>query len=504
MTRPNQSQRGERREAGTTVAMTRRGLLRQTGAAGAVAALAPLMGCAKAASVPPNVLLIAIDDLNDWVGALGGHPNAKTPNIDRLAARGTLFTNAHANAPICGPSRTSLMSGLMPATTGVYGHIDDEDIRQASPRLAQIDFLPQHFERGGYRTMGIGKLFHQGAPDGAFEEFGGRYEGFGPSPDEAFVWDEDGTSTDWGAFPQTDEEMPDTQSAAWTAQRLGRRYDRPFFLGCGFLRPHVPWYVPQKWFDLHPLEDIVLPPHLEGDLDDTPTRARLITNLPNMPRAEWAKAAGQWPAIVQAYLACISFVDHCVGTVLDALEASEHRDNTVVTLFSDHGYHIGEKGLFQKFTLWERATRIPLIMAGPGVPEGRLVATPASLVDLYPTLSGLAGLAPPKTAEGRDLSAAIRDETPDAVEGVLTTYGIGNHAVRTDRYRFIRYADGTTELYDHTNDPNEWTNLSGRPEHAATERSLLAMLPLQNAAWSDQSYLNIAPYFRDPKNKALR
>ena len=247
-----------------------------------------------------NVLLISIDDLNDWVGAMGGHPQAITPNIDRLASRGVIFLNAHVQAPLCGPSRASLMSGLRPSTTGIYGQIGDADVRMAHPLLQDIAFLPEYFGQHGYKTMGVGKLFHRHAPDGVFEESGGRSPGFGPKPESRLQWDQQGTSTDWGAFPDADSLMPDYAAADWAIDRLDQVHDRPFFLAVGFLRPHVPWHVPPAWFDLHPLDSITVPPYLPDDMDDIPAIGHRVADVPMMPTTEWAIEQGQWPAIVQA------------------------------------------------------------------------------------------------------------------------------------------------------------------------------------------------------------
>ncbi|MEL7162802.1 MAG: sulfatase, partial [Bacteroidota bacterium] len=322
----------------------------------------------------PNVLFIAVDDLNTMIGAFGEYPGVKTPNLDRLAARGTLFTNAHCQAPLCGPSRASLMTGLRPSTSGIYGMIRDDSVRSSNPVTKDQLLLPEYFRREGYRTMGVGKLFHQHAPRGLFEESGGRTKGFGPLPPERFVWDGYGTSdrkhygrtsTDWGAYPETDTLMPDHQSVSWANARLDRQYDRPFFLGVGLFRVHVPLYVPQKWFDLYPLEEVVTLPYRADDLEDLPPIAFRINDLPMMPTTEWAITSGEWPRVIQAYLACISFVDYEIGRLLDALDASEHADNTVIVLWSDHGYRLGEKGTFAKHALWGVATRVPLLFAGP-------------------------------------------------------------------------------------------------------------------------------------------
>ncbi|MDO6821372.1 sulfatase-like hydrolase/transferase [Zobellia sp. 1_MG-2023] len=219
----------------------------------------------------PNVLFIAVDDLNNMIRILDKYSGTKTPNIDRLASKGVTFSDAHCQAPLCGPSRASLMTGLRPSTTGIYGMISDVEIRSKNnPATQNIIMLPEYFKKHGYHTMGIGKLFHTHAPDGVFDESGNREKGFGPYPDERFVWDGFGssdrkkygrTSTDWGAFPEADSLMPDHQSVNWVNERLKKTYDRPFFMGIGFLRVHVPLYVPQKWFDLHPLDSIKTRPY---------------------------------------------------------------------------------------------------------------------------------------------------------------------------------------------------------------------------------------------------
>ena len=235
--------------------------------------VASLSSCAaegKSQAQQPNVLMICVDDLNDWLGCMQGHPNTITPNMDRLAKNGVLFTNAHCQAPICGPSRASIMSGLRPSTTGIYGQISDENIRNAGEETKDIIFLPEYFKNNGYYTMGKGKIFHGFAPEGVFDEAAGREKGFGPKPEKRFKWDKKGTSTDWGAFPETDAEMPDYRTAKWAVEKLQADYDKPFFLTAGFVRPHVPWYVPQKWFDMHPVDGVETPPYKKDDFLDLP------------------------------------------------------------------------------------------------------------------------------------------------------------------------------------------------------------------------------------------
>nr|WKN37280.1 sulfatase [Tunicatimonas sp. TK19036] len=463
---------------------------------------------ASKSSERPNVLFIAVDDLNDWLGCMEGHPDTKTPNLDRLAARGVLFQNAHCQAPLCGPSRASLMTGLRPSTTGIYGMIDDDKIRDNNEATEDIIFLPEYFQQQGYHTMGIGKLFHQHAPVGILDESGGRAKGFGPVPKERFVWDGDGgenygrTSTDWGAYPAEDSLMPDYQSAQWAAERLQRDYEQPFFLAVGFLRPHVPWYVPQPWFDLHASKDLARPPYKADDLEDVPDVALQINDLPMMPSTDWAIESGSWNDMIQAYLACVSFVDYQVGQVLDALDNSQFADNTIIVLWSDHGYRMGEKGTFAKHALWEEATHAPLFMAGPEIPAGKVVNEPVELLSIYPTLLELAGIPHYSRNEGRSLVPLIKDEPTEDEWYAITTFGMNNHSVRTQDERYIRYEDGTEEFYDHTTDPNEWTNVTDQEKYQAKKEALRNYLPSINAPWTQHSSYNFQPYFVKQKARS--
>ncbi len=395
------------------------------------------------------------------------------------------------------------MSGFLPSTTGIYGQIQDRDLRRASPETGSTPFLPEWFGNNGYHTMGVGKLFHQHAPDGVFAESGGRVAGFGPRPPRRLNWDRDRTSTDWGAYPEADEEMADFATAKWAAERLRRRHDRPFFLGAGFLRPHVPWHVPKKWFDMFPPDELQMPPYQPGDQDDVPEISRRLHALPMMPTTEWAIESNQWKKIVQAYLACVAFVDAQIGKVLDALDASPHVDNTYVVLWGDHGYHIGEKNRFGKHSVWEEATRTPLLIAGPGIVAGT-TGKPAGLIDLYPTLLDLCGLPANPANEGHGLRPVL--ESPASADWphvALTTYGRNNHGVRDERYRYIRYEDGAEELYDHEDDTHEWKNIASDPAHKATRKRLAAHLPKINAPWSAQSAYDYNQYLTDHRKRNL-
>lgn len=457
-----------------------------------------LLGCntEKEDTSTPNVLLICVDDLNTFIGCMG-YEHVKTPNIDRLASQGVLFSNAHAQAPLSGPSRASVMTGLRPSTTGIYGQINDDSIMNALPVKDQITFLPQYFREHGYKTMGVGKIFHNHAPKNLFDLSGGRIKGFGPRPEnnKYFRWNKKGTSTDWGAFPNEDADMPDYQSAQWAIEQLNSEHSKPFFLAVGFLRPHVPWYVPQKWFDMYDTDEIATPPYYPDDFDDIPEIAYRIDDLPMFPSTSWAKETGEWKNIIHAYLACITFVDHYIGQVLDALEKSPYAKNTIVVLWSDNGYRIGEKGKFAKHCLWKEGTQVPLLFKGPGIPEGKTVKRPTELLSIYPTLLELCNLPKNKHNEGKSLLPLIKDPDSPWDHAAITTWGLKNHSVTTDQFRFIQYEDGSEELYDHQNDPNEWYNIAALAEHEDLLKELRKLLPQVNRPWARQSSYTINKYF---------
>ena len=417
-------------------------------------ALGPATGADR-----PNVLFIAIDDLNDWVGFLKGHPQVQTPHMDRLAARGTVFTNAHCQAPLCNPSRTSVLTGLRPSTTGVYALAP---WFRTAKGFEDAETLFQFFHRHGYTTRTCGKIFHDAYPPKAERETGkevdvwGHHAGGTTRPKTKFVQTPDPNPlVDWGVYPATDEEQDDWKVADFAVEQLRKPPKGPFFLGVGFRHPHVPCYASQKWFDLYREERLQMPPVKDDDRDDLPRFASYLHwSLPE-PRLAWLKASNQWKPLVRAYLASISFVDSQVGRVLEALKASGLEDNTIVVLWSDHGWHLGEKGITGKNTLWERSTRVPLVFAGPGVGRGAQCGRSAELLDLYPTLAELAGLPAKAGIEGHSLVPQLRDAKAERKWPALTTHNQNNHAVRTERWRYIRYADGSDELYDCVADPNE-------------------------------------------------
>jgi choline-sulfatase len=438
-----------------------------------------------AADRKPNILFIAIDDQNDWIGYLGGHPMVKTPHIDQLAARGTAFTNAHCQTPICNPSRTSLMTGLRPSTTGIYGLAPwFRDL----PEFKDVVSLPQYLKtHGGYKTMATGKIYHgrYGYQKGQQE-----FDILGPGASgKPFPKDRKKLVTtpfgnhklvDWGTFPHKDEEKGDWQVASWAVDQLAAKPQEPFFLGVGFFLPHVPLFATQKWFDLYPDDDSVLPKILKADRDDTPRFSWYMHwYLPEV-RLKWLQDNNQWRNIVRSYLACTSFMDSQVGRVLSALESNGLADNTIVVLWSDHGWHLGEKGITGKNTLWDDGTRVPLVFAGPGVKPQQLCGKPAELLDIYPTLLELCGLPANDKLEGHSLLPQLRDAQAARKWPAITTHNHDNHGIRSEHFRYIQYADGSQELYDHRKDSHEWTNLAANPEYASVIAEHQAFAPTVN------------------------
>ncbi len=439
---------------------------------------------ANADAVPakpiPSVLFIAIDDLNDWVGCLGGHPQAKTPNMDRLAARGTIFRNAHCQSPLCNPSRSSLLTGLRPSTTGIYGLTPG--IRDVA-RTRDCVTLPQYFARHGYFTATFGKVFHDGSIPPRLHT--NEFHVWGPAPGMTYPpakfvnTPHTMRAVDWGVFPKDDRQQADWKIAdAAIAQLKSLPPDKPFFLGVGFRLPHVPCFASQQWFDRFPPEDqIILPPVKEGDRNDVPEFSwYLHWKLPE-PRLSWLKQAHQWRPLVRAYLASTTFMDSQIGRVLDALEATGRASNTIIVLWSDNAWHLGEKAITGKNSLWDRSTHVPLIFAGPGTGRGARCSQPAELLDVYPTLVELCGLPAKDGLEGHSLAPQLKDPKAPRPWPAITSHNQGNDSARTEHWRYIRYADGSEELYDYRNDPNEWTNLVADANFSATRDELARWLP---------------------------
>ena len=447
------------------------------------ASLALMKGCAHSTinqnqnNEKPNVLFIAIDDLNDWIGCLGGHPDTITPNIDRLAGQGVLFTRAYCSAPACNPSRASLLTGIRPSTSGVY--LNSQPWRPVMPHAIT---LPRHFKDHGYHVEGRGKIFHGrwSQDETAWHTYIKR--GNDPEPKTKPLNGIPNTAHfDWGPIDVADEEMDDTKVVQWASDFLSRKHGKPFFLACGLFRPHLPWYAPKHYFDKFPPERITLPNVNENDLDDIPPAGVKMAK----PQGDHKKVteSDNWRKAVSGYLSCINFTDTNVGRLLNALEKSEYAGNTIVVLWGDHGWHLGEKLHWRKFALWEEATRMPIIIYAPGMTgNGSKCERTVSLLDLYPTLAELCGLSALTAWEGDSLVPLLKKPDAKWNRPALTTYGRNNHSIRSERWRYIRYADGTEELYDHENDPLEWTNLANQPKFNAVKKELSTWLPAINAA----------------------
>ena len=449
----------------------------------------------QAKEAKPNVLFIAVDDLNDWVGKLGGHPQARTPNMDLLSSRGLLFTKAYCSAPSCNASRSSVLMGMRPSTTGIY--INSHDWRQASI-LKNAVTLPHHFKNSGYLTMGAGKLFHAHTffdkknlegysdPDAWDAYFPSKTQ---QMPEEVVpeTWPLNSSKKfyrghfDWAPLQISNLDMADAKVVDWASKQLAKTHKKPLFLSVGIYRPHVPWYVPKKYFDRFPINEIQLPKHLSNDLGDIPVAGKAMAKR---HWHKWINENNQWEKAVQAYLASLAFADDMVGNLIKSLDKGPLSKNTIIILWGDHGYHLGEKESWEKFALWEDTTHVPLIIVDSRrTKSGTQCESPVSLLDLYPTLIELCGLRlPPQKLEGRSLVNSLIRPMEKTGRVVVTTQGRGNHAVRSSRYRYIRYADGSEELYDHKTDSHEWNNLSLDPGLVKVKSKLMDYLPKFNAS----------------------
>jgi len=436
-----------------------------------------------------NFLFIVVDDLNAWIGALGRHPQTRTPNIDTLARRGTLFINAYCGAPYCNASRMSMFTGKLPSTLGVY---HNEPFWDLADRPLTI---MEHLRAGGYKTVGAGKVFH-----GVFDYEKALFERLDHAPwkeveNRDLAWtsfqsnvleplprqrpqnglfdfsepdkiDDKYRLFDWGPCdPDQEPHLPDNLTVAAVERFLEAPGDEPFFCAAGLYKPHLPWHAPKRFFDLFG-EDVVLPLVKADDLDDAPPLAREWALSP--PDHELVTSRGVWKDAVRAYLACVAYADDNVGRLLAALDGSPARDDTTVILCGDNGYHLGEKLHWRKFALWEEATRVPLIYARPNEEPAR-VTQPVSLIDLFPTVLEDAGLDP---ADSEGFSLTRSRAAAERTVPVISTWGEGNHSIRTGRWRYTIYTDGGEELFDHASDPYEWTNLATEAQFDLTRDAL--------------------------------
>ncbi len=464
----------------------------------------------------PNILMIAVDDLNNWIGCLGGHPQAQTPNLDRLAASGVLFTNAHCPGAACNPSRSAIMTGRAPNKSGLY------DNRQKMREVMPTDeIMPKTFSQHGYWSAGSGKILHYFIDANSWDGYFPKKETENPFPRTLYPenrpvnlprggpWQY--VETDWAALDATDEEFGgDWLVSKWIGEQLMSKHDQPFYLACGIYRPHEPWFVPKKYYEQFPLENIQLPPGYKADdLEDLPPAGK--RRGPNRYFSH-IREEGQWKQGIQGYLASIAFADAMVGRVLDALEKSPHKDNTIVVMWSDHGWHLGEKEHWQKYTAWRAVTRVPLMVRVPpgvsnssipaGTQPGTICDQPVNLLSVFPTLLDLAKLPASDNHDAPSLLPLLKDADADWPH-VSTTFlsRPGEIGLSTKDWRYIRYQEDEEELYHIPSDPHEWRNLASVPQHSAKLKELRELAPQEFARFIPPKVSSLPKLKWHPANK---
>ncbi len=440
----------------------------------------------------PDIVFIIVDDLNDYVGYLGGHPQGHSPNIDSLASQGMIFPNAYCNSPQCRPSRISLCYGISPHKTGTYFNAKfPNETRIASPSL------PEFFHDKGYRVATGGKVFHGNLNTKGITNFPRPKDPKPPKGKDLF--NPMSAPNDGSPLNVSDSQMGDFKVADWAIQQWNTPSSKPLFISAGFYRPHRPLQVPQKYFDLFPLQSIQQPSLPKGDdWSDLPQFARQLARshahkpLHNgLSDHELILQQKDWTPTLQAYLASIAFVDQQIGRLLKTLENNPRGRETIILLVSDHGWHLGEKKHWCKAALWEQTTKIPFIIKAPGITPNSKCSQPVSLIDVFPTFAELAGFEVPTFLDGTSIKPQLHNPT-EKRPPALSFYGEGNTSVRTEQWRYIRYEDGSEELYDHHTDPNEWHNLAQNPKHSATKKHLASFIPqkrhpgLKVQSWFDQ------------------
>ena len=449
----------------------------------------------SAQKTPPNVIFFAVDDLCDWVGAMG-HTQAKTPNMDALAKRGVSFNNAHCPGVFCAPSRSAIFTGQFASTTGCYR---TEIYYHNHPELRPLQVS---FAKAGYATYGAGKLFHHSAGyidhrgwtkfflrNEAAKREGWPLDSWGkdtplPDPFPNSIYNRGrqitgGMFLEWAAIPNEREKaMADTKRVNWACDILKQKHDKPFFLAVGLYAPHFPNYVPKKYFDLYDAEKIKAPVYKEDDLDDLPPLVKRRKINRKRQHHDRLVELGAIEQAIHGYLASVSYADAMLGRVMKALRQSSYADNTVVVLWSDHGFHHGEKGDWGKHTLWERTSNVPFIWSGPGVASGKTIDATVSLIDMYPTFVEMCNLPAVEGLEGASLNGMLRTPSKATDRNVFLPYlDPGGYAIINQKWRYIHYSDGTEELYDVEADPHEWHNLAGDVKLAAVKQKLKASAP---------------------------
>lgn len=437
----------------------------------------------------PNVLFISLDDMNDWVQPLSGNEQSITPNLMAFGEEAVNFSRNYCASPGCNPSRAALLTGLHTYSSGMYSNYQDW---RKVPKLAESLTIGQHFKNNGYYTAGAGKIFHYNQVDTlGWDDYYPAIKD--PMPKDNFPEQRPANMPpfkymydmfDWSGLPISDEETGDYQSVNYITEQLKQSHEKPFFLAAGIYRPHLPWYVPQKYYDMFPLESIQLPTLMEGDTTDLgPVAKELIVRGGNYH--QHVVAANKWKSAIQGYLASIAFADEMVGRLLKALAESEYADNTIVVIWSDHGWQLGEKMHWRKFALWENVTRTVLMMKVPKgieqMPEGSYRGGTStnltSLMDIYPTLVDLCGLPKRNDFDGVSLKPIL--EKPDTLlpRPIITTYDYGSYSVRFNQWHYIKYVDDSEELYNLETDPEEWFNIAGADSVVDIKSKMTTFIP---------------------------
>lgn len=489
--------------------------------------MAGVLGACSKDDERPNVLFIAVDDLNDWIEPLGGHPQTRTPNLQRFSEEAVTFARAYCASPGCNPSRGALLTGIHTYRSGLYSNYQDW---RKIPTLISVNTLNQHFRKNGYFTAGAGKIYHYEQVDSlGWDEYFPSIKK--PMPNDNFPATRPASMPtfkymynmfDWAALPLADSATADYQSVDFIAGLLKRDHDKPFFLACGIYRPHLPWYVPQSYVDMFPLDSIQLPKLLDSDTADLGAFAchELAERGGNYHKH--VVQAGLWKDAVRAYLASVAYADARVGQLLEALKRSKYADHTIVVLWSDHGWQLGEKNHWRKFALWENLNRSVLMLKVPKgtsrMPAGSTPGTTysvVSLLDIYPTLIKLCGLPGRNDLDGIALDQLLADPKKIISRPVITTYDYGSYSVRWDQWHYIRYVDDSEELYDLDKDPEEWSNLAGDSGYAEVKARLITAIPPDPAPFPETSLIplmehHIAPiksrehYFSDERRRWMQ
>jgi arylsulfatase A-like enzyme len=480
----------------------------------ATLAVLPLHGesTTKQAS-QPNILFIAVDDLNDWIGPMGGNKQVKTPHLDKFAKGALCFQKAYCPATVCGPSRSALLTGKQCSNTGVYGNGNDLKI---APKTQNLETLPEYFGNRGYATLSRGKIFHKQATAKGMDEGQWAFQEWSDTSGEGgLLWEvkptldgivAGGSDFVWGAIKAPLEKTSDYQTCEWGVQQLQRDFGgKPFFMAIGISKPHLPFYAPQEFFDMYPLDQVKIAPVKRDDLDDIlDSKGRPIHKMNE--RFELAEGNNMHKEANRAYMACISYVDACLGHLLENLEKSVYGKNTIVVIWGDHGWHLGEKLKYGKTGLWEESARVPLLIKVPGeqAPNGDCNGV-VNLLDLYPTLVEVCGLPKNPENDGKSFAPLLSDPNLTWNDITLTTYQYKNHSMTDGRYRYIqnhqKSGEIVEEFYDHQNDPLEHNNLATNPELKQIMDKFRKVLPSHDEPESPKAKFDKKQLKEDRKNK---